>query len=193
MRHLRIFEHISLDGVIQNSTDEDGFPYHGWTAPYRTPEGLEALTAAYGEGYDLLLGRRTYDIWSGYWPKAAGPMADRLNAATKFVLTHRPDSLAWGPAEALGPDLVEGVRRLKAQEGPDLILCGSSTLTTALLEHGLADELHLIVYPALLGTGKRLFTDRAPARGFHLTRSQAFPSGVILNAYEAVGPLKSVG
>ena len=193
MRHLRIFEHISLDGVIQNSTDEDGFPYHGWTAPYRTPEGLEALTAAYGERSDLLLGRRTYDLWSGYWPTAAGPMADRLNAATKFVLTHRPDSLAWGPAEALGPDLVEGVRRLKAEDGPDLILCGSSTLTTSLLEHGLADELHLIVYPALLGTGKRLFADSAPARGFELIRAQAFPSGVLLNAYRATGPLKAVG
>lgn len=191
MRTLRIFEHISLDGVIQNSTDEDGFPYHDWTAPYRTAEGRDALIAAYGERYDLLLGRRTYDLWSGFWPKApSGPMSDRLNAATKFVVTHRPESLAWGPAEALGPDLVEGVRRLKAQDGPDLILCGSSTLTAALLEHRLADELHLIVYPALLGTGKRLFTDSAPARGFSLIRSQAFPSGVILNAYQAVGPLK---
>lgn len=192
MRSLRIFEHISLDGVIQNSADEDGFPYHGWTAPYRTPEGLEALIAAYGERYDLLLGRRTYDLWSGFWPQApAGPMADRLNAATKFVVTHRPESLAWGPAEAIGPDFIEGVRRLKAQSGPDLILCGSSTLTPALLDHGLADELHLIVYPALLGAGKRLFAEGTPARGFELIRSRTLASGVILNAYQAKGPLKA--
>ena len=192
MRKLRIFEHISLDGVIQNTADEDGFPYRDWTAPYRTPEGRDALVAAYGERYDLLLGRRTYDLWSGFWPKApSSPMADRLNAATKCVVTHRPESLAWGPFEAVGPDLVEGVRRIKAQDGPDLILCGSSSLTSALLEHGLADELHLIVYPALLGTGKRLFAEGTPARGFELVRTNAFPSGIVLNAYKPAGPLKA--
>jgi dihydrofolate reductase len=80
-------------------------------------------------------------------------MVDRLNAATKFVVTHRPESLAWGPAEGLGPDIAEGVRRIKSADGPDLVLSGSSTLTSTLLEHGLADEVLLIVYPALLGTG----------------------------------------
>ena len=192
MRKLRLFEHISLDGVIQNSTDGDGFPYPDWTAPYRTPEGRDALIAAYGERYDLLLGRRTYDLWSGFWPKApSGPMADRLNAATKVVVTHRPESLAWGPVAALGPNLAEGVRALKAQEGPDLLLCGSSSLTSPLLAQGLVDELHLIVYPALLGTGKRLFAEGTPARGFERVRSQAFASGVVLNSYKAVGSLKS--
>ena len=98
--------------------------------------------AAHGERFDLLLGRRTYDIWSGFWPKApSSPMADRLNAATKYVATHRPESLEWGPFEGLGPDIVEGIRRIKSQDGPDLILSGSSTLTSTLLEHGLADEV----------------------------------------------------
>ncbi|HEU4951339.1 MAG TPA: dihydrofolate reductase family protein [Holophagaceae bacterium] len=191
MRTLRLFEHISLDGVIQNSADEDGFPYPDWTGPYRTPEGRDALIAAYGERYDLLLGRRTYDLWSGFWPKApSSPMADRLNAATKVVVTHRPERLAWGPVEALGPDFLDGVRALKAQEGPDLLLCGSSSLTSPLLDQGLVDELNLIVYPALLGTGKRLFAEGTPARGFELTRSQAFASGVVLNSYKATGSLK---
>src|SRR5512139_1473076 len=148
MRTLRIIEHISLDGVIQHSADGGEFPYGDWTAPYRTPAGRDAVLAAYGERFDLLLGRRTYDIWSGYWPKAPGsPMADRLNAARKFVVTHRPESLEWGPCEGLGPDLVEDVRRIKAEGGPDLVLSGSSTLTSALLEHGLAEEVVLIVSP----------------------------------------------
>ena len=83
-------------------------------------------------------------------------MADRLNAATKYVATHRAESLEWGPFEGLGPDIVEGIRRIKSQDGPDIIVSGSSTLTSTLLEHGLADEVLLVVYPVLLGTGKRL-------------------------------------
>ena len=192
MRTLRIVEHISLDGVIQHSVDDDGFPYSDWSAPYRTTAGRDAVLAAYGERFDLLLGRRTYDLWSGYWPKAPGsPMAERLNAATKFVATHRPDSLGWGPAAGLGPDLVEGVRRLKAQDGPDLILAGSSTLTSPLLEHGLADALLLIVSPVLLGTGKRLFAEGTPARAFALVRSQTFPSGIVFSTYKAAGTLQA--
>src|SRR5436190_20570912 len=90
MRKLKIMEHISLDGVIQHSADDDDFPYSDWSAPYRTPAGREAVLAAYGESFDLLLGRRTYDMWSGFWPKApSSPMADRLNAAKKYVVTHR--------------------------------------------------------------------------------------------------------
>ena len=189
MRRLKIIEHISLDGVIQHSGDDDGFPYSEWTVPYRTPAGRDAMLAAYGESCDLLLGRRTYDIWSGFWPKApSSPMADKLNAATKFIATHRPESLHWGPVEALGPDLVEGVHRIKSQDGPDLILSGSSTLTSTLLEHGLADEVLLAVYPVLLGVGKRLFAEGTPARSFELVSTKAFPSGIIFSTYKVAGP-----
>ena len=192
MRKLRIMEHISLDGVIQHSSDDDGFPYSDWSAPYRTPDGRDAVLAAYGESFDLLLGRRTYDIWSGFWPKApSSPMADRLNAATKYVATHRPDSLEWGPFEGLGPDIVLGLRRIKSQDGPDLVLSGSSTLTSTLLEHGLVDEVVLIVSPVLLGTGKRFFAEGTPARAFELVSTSAFPSGVILSSYKVAGPLKT--
>ncbi|MEO8387436.1 hypothetical protein [Polaromonas sp.] len=94
MRQLRIMEHISLDGVIQQTADGGEFPYIDWTTPYRSPEGRDAVMAAQGGRFDLLLGRRTYDIWSGHWPKApASPMADGINAATKYVATHRPESL----------------------------------------------------------------------------------------------------
>lgn len=194
MRKLRLMEHISLDGVIQHSADENGFPFSDWTVPYRTAAGRDEILAAYGERFDLLLGRRTYDIWSGFWPKAPGsPMADRLNAATKYVATHRPDTLEWGPFQGLGPDIVQDVRRIKSHDGPDLVLSGSSTLTSALLEHGLADEILLVVYPVLLGTGKRFFSAGTPPCSFELAGTKAMPSGVILSTYTFAGPLKKAG
>ncbi len=195
MRKLKIMEHISLDGVIQVSDGPgDGdFPYGDWTAPYRTPAGLETVLAMYGETFDLLLGRRTYDLWSGFWPKAPkSPMADRLNAATKYVATHRPESLEWGPFEGIGPDLVNSVRGIKAKDGADLVLSGSSTLTSALLEHGLADAVVLLVNPVLLGKGKRLFAEGTPARAFALDSTQALPSAIVISTYKAAGPLQKL-
>jgi dihydrofolate reductase len=192
MRKLKIIEHITLDGVIQHSADDGDFAYSDWTAPYRTPAGRDALLAAQGESFDLLLGRRTYDIWSGFWPTApSNPMSDALNAAKKYIVTHRPESLEWGPFEGLGPNIVDDVRRIKSHDGPDLILWGSSTLTSTLVEHGLADEVLLLVYPVLLGTGKRFFADGTPPRAFELAGTQAFPSGIIMNTYKAAGPLKN--
>ena len=192
MRKLKIMEHISLDGVIQHSTDDDDFPYGDWTEPYRTPAGRDAVLAAHGGSFDLLLGRRTYDLWSGFWPKApSNPMSDGINAATKYIATHRPESLEWGPFEGLGPDIVGDIGRIKATDGPSLILWGSSTLTTTLLEHGLADEVLLLVYPVLLGKGKRFFAEGTRARSLELVSTQAFPSGNLMNAYKAGGPLKN--
>jgi dihydrofolate reductase len=194
VRKIRIMEHISLDGVIQHSADDGDFPYSDWTATYRTPAGRDAILAAYGKSFDLLLGRRTYDIWSGFWPKApSSPMADGINAARKYIATHRPESLAWGPAESLGPNIVEGIRLIKSQDGPDLILWGSSTLTSPLLEHGLADEVSLIVYPVLLGTGKRFFAEGTPPRSFELVSTEALASGVILSTYKPNRPLRTMG
>jgi len=145
----------------------------------------------YGESFDLLLGRRTYDGFSAFWPKQpSSPMSDRLNAAKKYVATHRPESLEWGRFEGVGPDLVEDMRRIKLQNGPDLILSGSSTLTSTLLEHGLADEVVLFLNPVLLGTGKRIFADGTPPRAFELASTKALPSGIIINSYKAAGPLK---
>jgi len=192
MRKLKIIEHISLDGVIQHSADDGGFPYGDWTAPYRSPAGREEIVTAHGSNFDLLLGRRTYDIWSGFWPKApSSPLADRLNAATKYVATHRPESLEWSPFDNLGPDIIKDIRRLKSQDGPNLVLSGSSTLTSPLLEHGLADEVLLVVYPVLLGTGKRFFAQGTLPRSFELVSTKAMPSGVILSTYKVAGLLKT--
>jgi dihydrofolate reductase len=192
MRKLKITEHISLDGMIQQSADDRDFPYSDWTAPYRTPAGRDAILAAYGESFDLLLGLRTDDIWSGFWPKGpSSSRADRIDTATNFIATHRPERLEWGPSEGRGSDIVEGIRRIKSQHGPDLILSDSSTLTSTLLEHGLADEVLLVVYPVLLGTGKRFFAEGTLPRSLELVSTKAIPSGVILSTYKVAGPLKT--
>jgi dihydrofolate reductase len=196
MRKIRIIEHISLDGVIQapGGPNEDGedYPHGGWAAPYRSAAGGEAVAEAQGSSFDLLLGRRTYDIFAGYWPKAeSSPIADGLNAATKYVATHRPDSLGWGPVGDLGADIMEGVRGVKSKDGPDLIVWGSSTLTSVLLEQGLVDEVMLIVYPVLLGPGKRFFSDSADPRELALVSTKALPSGVVINTYRYVGSLRT--
>ena len=189
MRKIRIFEHISLDGVIEHEGD---YAYGAWTAPYRSPAGLAAVIEAHGTGFDLLLGRRTYDIWAGYWPKAGkSPMADALNAATKYVATHTPDSLGWRPVKDLGADIIEGVRGIKSKDGPDLIVWGSSTLTSVLLGQGLVDEVVLFVYPVLLGRGKRILSDRVDARELALVSTKATSSGVLMNTYRHVGSLRT--
>ncbi len=196
MRKIRIMEHISLDGVIQptggQGKDYEDFANGKWMFPYRSPEGLEAVIAAQGQGFDLLLGRRTYDLWAGYWPKAGNtPIANSINAATKYVATHRPESLSWGPVKGLGADIIESVRDLKAKGGPDLVLWGSATLTTVLLEQGLVDEVVLIVYPLLLGPGKRCFSDTATPRELALVSTKATSSGVLVNTYRYVGSLRT--
>jgi len=189
MRKIRIFEHTSLDGVIAPPGDSD-FANGGWSAPYRTPAGAAALAEIQGKSFDLLLGRRTYDEWAGFWPKVKdGPFADGLNAATKYVATHRPESLEWGPVGDLGADIMEGIRDIKSKGGPDLIVWGSTTLTSVLLEQGLVDEVVLIVYPVLLGRGKRFFSNSAAPQELAFVSTKATPTGVLLNTYRYVRSL----
>jgi dihydrofolate reductase len=189
MRKIRITEHISLDGVIEHDND---YAYGAWTTPYRTPAGAAMLLEAYGTSFDLLLGRRTYDSWSGFWPNAGNfPMANGINAATKYIATHRPGSLEWGPVKDLGKDIIAGIRDLKSTDGPALIVSGSSTLTSVLLDQGLADEVVLIVYPVLLGRGKRILSDSFDARELTFVSSKATPTGVLINTYRHVGSLKA--
>ncbi|MEH6307199.1 dihydrofolate reductase family protein [Olivibacter sp. CPCC 100613] len=190
MRKIRIFEHISLDGVIEHDGD---YVYGAWTTPYRSPAGAAILFDAYGPNFDLLLARRTYDIFSGFWPKAGDfPMANAINAATKYIVTHRLDSLEWGPVTGLSEDIVEAIRNLKSTDGPDLIVVGSSTLTSLLLDQGLADELVLITYPVLLGRGKRLLSETIDARELAFVNSKSTPTGLFINTYKYLGSLKKV-
>lgn len=189
MRRIRIFEHISLDGVIEHDGD---YTYGAWTTPYRSPAGAAMLFDSYGPNFDLLLGRHTYDIFSNFWPGAGDfPMANAINAATKYIVTHRPDSLIWGPVKNLGGDVIKAIRNLKSTDGPDLIVVGSSTLTSVLLDQGLADEVVLITYPVLLGKGKRLLSDSIGARELAFVDSKATPTGLFINTYRHVGSLRS--
>ena len=191
MRRLKIVEHISLDGVIQMTGGPgDEFPYGDWTAPYRSPAGLKVVNELYGKQCDVLFGRRTYDLLGSFWPKAPkGEMADRLNAARKYVVTHRPESLEWGPFEVIGTGVVDSIRRIKASKGPDLIVTGSSTLISVLLDNGLADEVILLVNPIVLGKGKRFFDGGSLPRGFALDSSMALPSGILVNVYKLIPTL----
>lgn len=196
MRTIRIIEHISLDGVIQGpgGPDEDpenGFKHGGWAFPHSSAEGGAAIDRAHGSGFDLLLGRKTYDIFAGYWPRQAGPMADSLNGARKFVATHRPETLGWGPVEGLGTDIAAGIAKVKAGDGPDLIVWGSSTLTPLLIAEGLADEVLLMVFPVLIGRGKRIFSDLVPPSELHLIESKATPTGVIVSTYKPAGAMRT--
>ena len=187
MRKIRIFEHISLDGVIEHAED---YEYGAWTAPYRTQEGQASLLEAYGPGFDLLLGRRTYDSWSAFWPNAGDfPLANGINSAIKYVVTHMPESLKWGPFKYLGEDIIEELRKLKSAEGPDLVLSGSISLTSVLLDAGLIDEVVLIVYPVLLGRGKRILSDSFDARELEYVSTVTTPTGVMLNTYRHKGSL----
>src|SRR5579863_10070001 len=180
MRKIRIFAHISADSIIQPPGDSE-FANGGWSAPYRSPAGAEALAQRQGR-YDLLLGRRTYDMWSGHWPKVkGGPFAEAINGATKYVMTHRPAGLEWGPVEAVGPDIAEGVRRIRSTDGPDLVVWGSTTLTPLLFEQGLVDEVVLLVNPIFLGRGTRFFSDRVDPHRLELVNSSATPTGVLVN------------
>lgn len=188
MRKLRLFAHISLDGVIEHDSDS---AYGAWTAKFRSPVGPSLVIEAQGASFDLVLGRRTYDLWSGYWPTVGDhPIGNSINAARKYVATHRPESLGWGPVEDLGPDIVERIRTIKAQDGPDLILWGSSTLTSVLLGQGLFDEMVLFVYPVLLGRGKRILADTVAAREFAFVSTKTTPTGVFRNTYRYVGALQ---
>jgi dihydrofolate reductase len=189
MRKIRIFEHISLDGVIEHDGD---YTYGAWTTPYRSLTGAAMLFEAYGPNFDLLLGRKTYDIFSSFWPDAGDfPMANAINAATKYIATHNPDSMEWGPVKNLGKEIIQTIRDLKSSDGPDLIVIGSSTLTSLLLDQGLADEVVLITYPVLLGHGKRLLSENFNARELAFVDSKSSPTGLLFNTYRFVGALKS--
>lgn len=196
MRKITILQHISLDGIIQSpggpDEDRDGeFGHGGWVAPFDDPAVGKAVTAAHEKPFDLLLGRRTYDIWAGYWPKNGNNIIGAgINAATKYVATHSPESLAWGPVQHLGDDIVVGIRQLKATDGPEVLVWGSSSLTPLLLQHSLADEVLLFIYPVLIGQGKRFFTQGFNPCELSLLSSEAGASGVLINRYQPNGPMR---
>lgn len=199
MRTLIAAVMISLDRVIQapGGPGEDhsgGFALGGWAWPYAS-EG-EAMDGLFTRPFALVLGRHTYDIFAGYWPKVSsdaphGAIADAFNAATKYVATHHAATLAWANSKALGKDVVGALRTLKQQDGPDLVTQGSSDLLHQLLASDVVDELRLLVYPVLLGRGKRLFDDSAQPTAFRLSGSRTTSTGVTVSRYERDGDVRT--
>ena len=192
MRKLIVTTMMSLDGVMQapGGPDEDpsdGFAFGGWTAPLVDDEGLEAKAAELSVPFDLLLGRRTYEIFAGYWPHHPEEAYGKpLNDATKYVVSRSRPSLDWGPA-VLIEDAAEGVAALKQEDGPELQVHGSGNLAQTLIRHGLVDEYHLWVFPVVLGQGKRLFADGTVPATLRLVDSKVSKTGVFMGTYEPAG------
>ena len=201
MRKLIVAEHISLDGIIQGpgSPKEDpsgDFRLGGWTVPYDDEAIGQAVQDQFSQPFELLLGRRTYDIWAAYWPHVpaespAHGIADLFNSVPKHVATHRPDTLDWQNSHGLKGDLAGAIRALKRQDGANLLTWGSGDMVRQLLAAGLVDELQLVIYPVVLARGKRLFDDNAQAAAFTLAHSTSAASGVLITRYVLSGEVRT--
>ena len=188
-----VLEHISPDGVIQapGGPDEDtnsGFAYGGWIAPYADAVLGTTLRRQMALPFDLLLGRKTYDIWAPYWPHP-GDVWPVVSAAIKYVASNTMSSGEWQPSVFLNGDVAEKVAQIKQQPGPDLRVWGSGNLIQTLIKHDLVDAFWLMIYPITLGGGKRLFADGTIPKAFKMTESQVTPNGVIVVNYERVGAI----
>lgn len=190
MRKIIVLEHISLDGVIQGpgGAEEDtsgGFTQGGWSAGYDDDVIGSALRKQMNSSFDLLMGRKTFEIWEPYWPQHADVWPN-VNTATKYVASRTRTSSAWQPSVFLNGDVAEVVADIKRQPGPDLHVWGSGDLLQTLIKRDLVDVFWLIIYPIVLGDGKRLFADGAIPLKFKVTESVVGVSGVIVMNYERV-------
>jgi dihydrofolate reductase len=189
MRKLTANEFETVDGVMQGpgGPDEDrsnGFSHGGWIVKYWNDEMDKILTAATNEPYDLLLGRKTYEIFAAHWPRSTDPAAEGLNKATKYVASRTLKKLEWQPAQLLDTDVAKAVAELKRGDGPKILVYGSGELMQTLLKHGLLDELRVWTFPLMLGTGKRLFRDGIVPAGLELIDSATFATGVQTALYK---------
>ena len=196
MRKITAATFVSLDGIMQapGGPEEDpvgGFEYGCWTFHYWDDVMGAAMGETFSKPFALLLGRKTYDIFAAHWPyQENDPIADSFNAVTKYVATHRPETLSWQNSQSLGDDVVATLRQLKQEDGPDLLIQGSSELIQTLLANHLIDEISLLIFPLVLGKGKRLFGNGTLPAAFKLTRSQASTTGVIMATYARGGEIK---
>ncbi len=194
MRKIIALNHVTLDGVIQSGggPQEDpsgGFTHGGWSIPFRSEDGAKAVLEVMSREFDLLLGRRTYEIWAAFWPYANHPVASAFNKAAKYVVTKSLGSLDWANSHRLGGDVVDEIRRLKASDGPELHIWGSSQLLQTLMAAELVDEFRVWVYPVVVGKGKRLFEEGVPAFSLTLVESHSTSKGILINTYRPAGPL----
>ncbi|MCR4376584.1 MAG: dihydrofolate reductase family protein [Rhodospirillales bacterium] len=195
MRKIIVTEFMTLDGVMQapGGPEEDtsgGFKYGGWTVPYFDEFSGKAMQEQMKPPFDLLLGRKTYEIFASYWPQHAKAWPG-VNEAKKYVVSHEDMKLEWEHSILLKDDVVAKIQKLKAEDGADMKVWGSSNLVQTLLQHDLVDELWLKIFPITLGSGKRLFAEGAIPAAFKLTDSKVSPSGVIIVNYARAGEVKT--
>jgi dihydrofolate reductase len=193
VRKVVVLEHITMDGVIQapGGPEEDtsgGFAYGGWTAQYSDETLGTLLKRQINRPFDLLLGRKTFEIWAPYWPHHAD-IWPGVNAATKYVASNTMTSHEWQPSVFFNGDIAEKVAKLKQEQGPDLNVWGSGNLLQTLIKHDLVDAFWLIIYPITLGAGKRLFADGTIPAAFKVTKSKVGSNGVIVVNYERAGAI----
>ena len=199
MRQIVVSTFISLDGVMQapGGPKEDlsgGFEFGGWTVPYFDEASAGAMDEILGHPFDLLLGRKTYDIFAGYWPHVSDPastIAPLFNRVTKYVASRSNPTLAWQNSTWLGTDIVEALKQLKHQDGPELLVQGSGDLLQTLWRHGLVDAFTVMIFPVILGKGKRLFGDGAMPAGLKLVKEKTYPTGVMVAKYAPDGAVKT--
>ncbi len=200
MRRIVVATFISLDGVMQapGGPKEDptgGFAFGGWTAPYFDEALGASLGEIFGRPFDLLLGRKTYEIFAAHWPYSTdpndAPIAETFNKATKYVASRSNLNLPWQNSQWLGADVVASLRKIKSAEGPDLLVQGSSDFLQTLWSAGLVDELSTLTFPIVLGKGKQLFGSGAAPMALKLVKAQSYPTGVVVANYRPDGAVKT--
>lgn len=208
MRKIIAAAFVSLDGVMQapGGPEEDptgDFEHGGWLAPHFDETVGAAIGEIFERPFDLLLGRKTYDIFAAHWPyvptdpeaenydEGEAAIAGRFNEVTKYVASRSRPQLDWQNSQLLGPDVPAALHALRRQDGPDLLTQGSSDLLQTLFAEDLIDELRLLIFPVVLGKGKRMFGDGTRPAGFRLVKSAVSPSGVLIAAYERAGKVET--
>jgi len=196
MRKIITTTFISMDGVLQapGGPDEDptnGFKWGGWTFNYQDDMSGRTMNEFMSQPFDLLLGRRTYEIFAAYWPyEKNGAIAERFNNTAKFVVSHNNIDLTWKNSNLITGNVVSELKKLKKQEGNDLWVYGSGNLIQTLLKNELVDQMYMWIFPVAFGRGKKLFEEGIPAKAWKLTDSKTTSTGVILTSYEPAGEIK---
>lgn len=195
MRKLIVSTFLTLDGVMQapggpGEDDSDGFAHGGWSVNYFDEQVGRFMGKTMDVPFDLVLGRKTYDIFAAYWPHApeeAG--AKPLNDATKYVASRGSPALEWSDSILIEGDVAEGIAALKRGDGPELQVHGSGNLIQTLMRHDLVDEYRLLIFPVVVGSGKRLFSEGAVPSGLRLVGGEISTSGVLMGTYEPAGEI----
>jgi dihydrofolate reductase len=181
---LIVTEFVTLDGVMEAPGDEETHPHSGWVGEFMDPAWLQYKLDEALEAEAHLLGRVTYESFAGAWPEREGEFADKLNAMPKYVVSTTLKELGWNNCTLIGGDVVDEVQKLRAREGGPLLVAGSRTLVQTLWAHGLIDELRLMIFPVVLGSGMRLYPESPDKTVLKLTGAQTFGPNVVVNTYE---------